>query len=300
MTIADTSTEFDPPIRVGRPDTQLRRTWRRFKTQKFSMAAVAFLLLIIAVAIAAPWLAPHDPNAISARPLQGPDSEYWLGTDDIGRDLLSRAMYATRFSLGVSLMAVALSLVIGLSIGLLSGYFGGKLDLVLMRVIDAIMAFPGLLMAMAVVGILGPGVRNAMIGLSIAFSPTFARLVRGEVLALREESYVEAARVAGVNHLTMMRRHILPNMLPPIFVHTFLMMGIALVAEGALSFLGLSVQPPNSSLGSLLQRGFTVVNLTARLILVPGLVISVLSWLFNTTADGLNDAMGRKNLEVRK
>ncbi len=294
------TTELETPIIVGRPDTQIRRTWRRFRTQWFSLFAVGALLIIIFVAIAAPWLAPRDPNEISARPFLGPSGEYWLGTDDIGRDLFSRTMYATRFSLGVSLMAVALSLAIGLILGLLSGYFGGKIDMVLMRIIDAIMAFPGLLMAMAVVGILGPGVRNAMIGLSIAFSPTFARLVRGEVLALREESYVEAARVAGVGHLKMMRRHIVPNMLPPILVHTFLMMGIALVAEGALSFLGLSVQPPNSSLGSLLQRGFTVVNLTSRLIIVPGLVISVLSWLFNSTADGLNDAMGRKNLEATK
>lgn len=294
MTIVDESDVMQ------RSDTQVRRTWRRFRSQRFAMFALVLLGILAIVALLAPVLAPQDPNAISGKPFQPPSGEYWLGTDDIGRDLFSRALLAMRFSLTVSLIAVGLSLMIGLVLGLLSGYFGGVLDLVLMRVIDAIMAFPGLLMAMAVVGILGPGVRNAMIGLAIAFSPTFARLVRGEVLALREESYVEAARVAGVNHLVMIRRHILPNMLPPILVQTFLMMGIALVAEGALSFLGLSIQPPDSSLGSLLQRGFTVVNRTARLIVVPGLVISILSWLFNTVADGLNDAMGRKTIDEQR
>lgn len=284
---------------VGPPETQVRRAWRRFRAQKLSMFCLGLLVIVSLTALLAPVLAPQDPNAIAATPFEAPSSEHWLGTDDIGRDLFSRTLVAMRFSLGVSMIAVALSLLIGLVVGVISGYFGGRIDLVMMRVVDAIMAFPGLLMAMAVVGVLGAGIRNAMIGLAIAFSPTFARLVRGEVLALREESYVEAARVAGVGHLSMVRRHIFPNMLPPVLVQTFLMMGIALVAEGALSFLGLSIQPPDSSLGSLLQRGFTVINHSARLILVPGLVISVLSWLFNTLADSLNDAMGRKTADQR-
>lgn len=279
-------------------ETQLRRTWRRYRGQRLAMVALGLLGLVVVVAVAAPLLTTHDPNALAGRAFQDPSGEHWLGTDDIGRDLFSRTLMGLRFSLGVSLLAVSISLVIGVGLGVVSGYFGGVIDLVLMRIIDAIMAFPGLLMAMAVVGVLGPGVRNAMIGLSVAFSPSFARLARGEVLALREESYVEAARVAGVGHLAMMRRHILPNMLPPILVQTFLMLGIALVAEGALSFLGLSVQPPEASLGNLLQRGFTVISRTTRLIFVPGLIISVLAWTFNTIADGLNDAIGRQNLDA--
>lgn len=289
---------MDPVVVPGRPATQFRRAWKRFRRQRFSMFALIALTVIAIIAIFAPWLVPQDPNAIAGRPLQPPSSDHWFGTDDIGRDLFSRTLLGMRFSLGVSLIAVSISLGIGLAVGLVSGYFGGAVDMVLMRVVDAIMAFPGLLMAMAVVGILGPGIRNAMIGLAVAFSPTFARLVRGEVLALREESYVEAARVAGVGHFAMVRRHVLPNMLPPVLVQTFLMMGIALVAEGALSFLGLSIQPPDSSLGSLLQRGFTVINLTARLIIIPGVIISLLSWLFNTLADGLNDALGRRSQEA--
>lgn len=289
---------MDPVVVPGRPATQSRRAWKRFRRQRFSMFALIALTVIAIIAIFAPWLVPQDPNVIAGRPLQPPSSDHWFGTDDIGRDLFSRTLLGMRFSLGVSLIAVSISLGIGLAVGLVSGYFGGAVDMVLMRVVDAIMAFPGLLMAMAVVGILGPGIRNAMIGLAVAFSPTFARLVRGEVLALREESYVEAARVAGVGHFAMVRRHVLPNMLPPVLVQTFLMMGIALVAEGALSFLGLSIQPPDSSLGSLLQRGFTVINLTARLIIIPGVIISLLSWLFNTLADGLNDALGRRSQEA--
>lgn len=286
----------DPPSDVASRESRTRRTWRRFRPQRLPMFALFVLLAVILCSVVLPLLLSQDPNEITGTPLDGPSSEYWFGTDDIGRDLFIRTLLATRFSLGVSLIAVGLALGIGLLFGLVSGYFGGRVDLVLMRIVDAIMSFPGLLMAMAVVGILGPGVRNAMIGLAVAFSPTFARLIRGEVLAVREEGYVEAARVAGLGNVTIIRRHILPNIVPPVLIQTFLMMGIALIAEGALSFLGLSVQPPEASLGSLLQRGFTLINFTSRLILVPGLVITVIAWTFNTIADGLGDALGRKDL----
>ena len=269
------------------------RVWRRFRSQLAPMVALVVLGLICLAAVAAPLLATHDPNAVTTEVIAPPSSEHWLGTDDVGHDLYSRLLFATRFSLVTSLLAVSIALAVGMLVGLVSGYAGGVVDAVLMRVMDALMSFPGLLMALAVVGILGPGVRNAMIGIALAFTPTFARLVRGSVLEVREESYVEAARVAGCGPVRIVARHVVPNILPPVVIQTFLAFGYALLAEGALSFLGLSIQPPGASLGSLLQRGFSVINLTSRLVLIPGIVITLISWTCNVIGDGLRDALGR-------
>jgi peptide/nickel transport system permease protein len=215
----------------------------------------------------------------------------------IGKDTLSQLLFGLRTSLGASLVAVALAVVVGTAVGLCSGYFGGRTDQVLMRMVDAILSFPGLLTAMVVVGLLGPSVLNAMIGLSVAFMPLFARLVRGQVLAVRRESYVQAAVVVGAGPGRIIRRHVLPNVAPPLVVQAFMTFGFALLAEGALAFLGLSVQPPETSLGSMLRRGFGAVNDTPRLVLVPGLAITVLTLAFNAVADGLRDAMARRDVD---
>ena len=184
-------------------------------------------------------------------------------------------------------------------IGLTSGYVGGWLDTILMRCTDAVMALPGLMMAMAVVGILGYGVFNAMIGLSIAFMPAFARLIRGQVLAVREESFVEAARVIGARPPRIILRHVLPNIASPLVVQALMSMGFALLAEGAIAYIGLSVQPPDASLGSMLQQGFSFINATPRLILVPGAVIVILSASFNAVADGIRDALAKQGRRHR-
>jgi len=183
-------------------------------------------------------------------------------------------------------------------IGLTSGYVGGWLDTILMRCTDAVMALPGLMMAMAVVGILGYGVFNAMIGLSIAFMPAFARLIRGQVLAVREESFVEAARVIGARPPRIILRHVLPNIASPLVVQALMSMGFALLAEGAIAYIGLSVQPPDASLGSMLQQGFSFINATPRLILVPGAVIVILSASFNAVADGIRDALAKQGRDT--
>jgi peptide/nickel transport system permease protein len=247
--------------------------------------------VILLAGLLAGVLAPYDPTAVTPDVLADPSRAHLLGTDDIGRDLLSRVLYGTRFSLLASLVAVAASTAAGSAIGLVSGYLGGRVDTVLMRLTDALLAFPGLLVAIAIVGILGPGVQNAMLGLSIAFMPAFIRLVRGQVLAIREEPFIEAATVSGVGGPTIVRRHIVPNIAGPVIVQGLSTMGLALLAEGALSFLGLSVQPPAASLGSLLGRGFSVVNETVRLILVPGLVITACCWTLNAIADGLRESL---------
>lgn len=272
------------PVPAG---STLRRTWRRYRHDGIAMAGLAVLLLLVLAGALANVLAPYSPTAVTPDVLAAPSHAHLLGTDDIGRDLLSRVLYGTRFSLVASLVAVACATVTGCAIGLLSGWRGGRVDTVLMRLTDALLAFPGLLVAMGIVGILGPGVQNAILGLAIAFMPAFIRLVRGQVLAIREEPFIEAATVSGTSGLNIVRRHVLPNIAGPVIVQCLATMSLALLAEGALSFLGLSVQPPASSLGSLLARGFAVINQTAWLIFVPGLVITLACWAFNAIADGL-------------
>jgi peptide/nickel transport system permease protein len=268
-----------------------RRVWKRFRGRGSAMVGLCLLIVLILSAAFASLLAPQDPTKTSQLIITPPSRDHWLGTDEVGRDLLSRVFFAIRFSLLASLMAVSIALVVGALIGLISGYVGGMVDNVLMRLTDAILAFPGLLLAMGIVGVLGPGLRNAMLGLSVAFMPTFIRLTRGEVLQMREEPYVEAARVAGVRGRAIVWRHVIPNTRAPILVQTLMTMALALLAEGALSFLGLGVQPPDASLGTLLQRGFAFVDRSPRLILVPGLIVTVLAWCFNSIADGLRDAL---------
>ncbi len=268
--------------------------WRRFRKQKIAMVAAIVIVVITLAGSFAPLLAPHGLGEMTSEFMASFSRKHYLGTDNTGFDLYSRLLFGIRTSLLASLIAVALALVGGTLLGLVSGYIGGWVDTVLMRTTDAIMALPGLLMAMAVVGILGHGVTHAMIGLSVAFMPGFARLVRGQVLAVREESFVEAAVVIGAGSGRIIRTHILPNIASPLIVQAFVSVGFALLAEGALAYIGLSVQPPGASLGSLLQQGFSFINNTPRLVLVPGVVIVVLSLSFNAVADGIRDALASR------
>ncbi len=290
MTVVDATT-LGTTLLPPAAGSSLHRTWKRFRHDRIAMVALVVLLVIVLAGALANVVAPYDPTAVNADVLAGPSRAHLLGTDDIGRDLLSRLIYGTRFSLLASLAAVAAATTAGCAIGLVSGWVGGAVDTVLMRLTDALLAFPGLLVAMGIVGILGPGVQNAMLGLAIAFMPAFVRLVRGQVLAIREEPFIEAATVSGVGGMNIVRRHVIPNIAGPVIVQCLATMSLALLAEGALSFLGLSVQPPASSLGSLLGRGFAVINQTAWLIFWPGLVITLACWTFNAIADGLRSSL---------
>lgn len=271
-----------------------RRTWFRFRQRRSAVVALAFVVLMLLAAVFAPWIAPFDPNDQHLSDRYATFSrEYLLGTDDLGRDLLSRLLFGLRTSLLAAAIAVAIALAIGLVIGVISGYAGGRVDNAIMRVIDGILSVPGLLLMMAIIGVLGAGLRSVIIGLGIAFFPTFARLCRAQVLAVKQEQYVEAARVTGATDRRILLRHVVPNAMSPVIVQALMTMGFALLAEGALSYLGLSVQPPSSSLGTLVERGFDYKEKTQRLIIVPGLAITALSWAFNVVADGLRDAVGR-------
>lgn len=271
-----------------------RRTWFRFRQRKTALVAAIFLTFMMLVALLAPWLAPHDPTNQNLRDrYRGFGGEFYFGTDDLGRDLLSRLMYGLRTSLLAAFTAVVIAVLIGLIVGVLAGYLGRWFDAVLMRITDGFIAIPSLLMTMAIIGVLGPSMRSVIIGLGIAFAPTFIRLFRAQVLAVKEEQFVEAAIVAGASDFRIIRRHILPNALSPIIVQGLMAMGLALLAEGALSYLGLSVRPPQSSLGAILQRGFSFKERTQHPIIIAGLVITALSWAFNIVADGLRDAIAR-------
>jgi peptide/nickel transport system permease protein len=276
-------------------DSYLRRTLGRLVRRPAAVVGLAVVATFAVSGWLAPWIAAYGLTEASSDFRAGPSAEHWLGTDAIGKDVYSQLLFAIGTSLWASLVAVTLAVAAGTVIGLCSGYFGGRTDQVLMRMVDAILSFPGLLTAMVVVGLLGPSVLNAMIGLSVAFMPLFARLVRGQVLAVRQEDYVQAALVVGAGPGRIIRRHVLPNVAPALVVQAFMTLGFALLAEGALAFLGLSVRPPETSLGSMLRRGFGSVNETPRLVLVPGLAITILTLAFNAIADGLRDAMASRD-----
>jgi len=293
VTIADPILVTDQPPATPRPTRH--GTWSRFRRQRVPMVALCFLVLMLVLALLADQIAPYRVDEMTPDFMHSFSKYYFFGTDNTGFDVFSRLLVGMRTSLLACLLAVGLGLIGGAIIGLLSGYVGGIVDNVLMRVTDAFMALPGLLMAMAVVAILGVGVFNAMIGLSFAFMPGFARLIRGQVLAVREEAFVEAARVVGARPPRIIVRHIIPNIASPLIVQVLMSMGFALLAEGALAYIGLTVQPPHPSLGSMLQLGFQFINRTPRLILVPGITIVLLSAAFNAVADGLRDALVKQD-----
>jgi peptide/nickel transport system permease protein len=292
--ILPTSQVPDPdptPASTRRAPSPTRRALARFVRRKSSMAAVTFILLLVIVALIPGALAPHGPNEVDlTATLAAPSSEHPLGTDNTGRDLLARLLHGTQASLLAALVATTLGVAIGFLIGVLSGYAGGKTDYVLMRLCDALISIPPLLMAIAVAGVLGASVVNAMIGLSVVFAPTFARLARSQVLEAKEETFVVAAVGLGFSHRRILARHVFPNIVSPLFIQAFLTFGYAILAEGSLSFLGLSVQPPDPSWGNMVYRAFEVIHTDGWQILVPGVLITLTVWSFNVIGDGLRDS----------
>jgi peptide/nickel transport system permease protein len=243
-------------------------------------------------AVLAPVISPYEPNRQRLlEALQGPSAEHLLGTDENGRDVLSRILYGTRISLAAGIFSVSIALFFGVLMGLVSGYFGGKIDDVIMRMMDALLAFPTLVLALAITAALGPGLRNAMIAIGIVFMPIFARLTRGQVLSVREREFVEAARTLGAGHGRIMLLHILPNVTAPLIVQVSLSVAVAILAEATLSFLGLGVQPPEPSWGSMVSRGKDYLDLAPWLAFAPGGAILLAVMGFNFLGDAVRDAL---------
>jgi peptide/nickel transport system permease protein len=270
---------------------ETRLAFRRFARRRMALVGAAFLALLIAGALAAPLVSPYDPlRQDLARMLASPSPAHLLGTDDLGRDVLTRLLYGARLSLGAACLAVAIATLAGVPIGLVAGYLGGRIDDALMRVIDALQAFPALILAMAIAAALGPGLFNVMVAVGVVYTPRFARLVRGQVLALREEPFVESARAAGASHARVLARHVLPNVVAPIVVQVSIGVAFALLAETALSFLGVGIKPPEPSWGTDVGRGYRFMRLAPWLVFMPGTAILLTALAFNLVGDGIRDA----------
>jgi peptide/nickel transport system ATP-binding protein/peptide/nickel transport system permease protein len=266
---------------------------RRFRHHRTGMVGLAILLFIIAIAIFAPLIAPHDPNAQSALINEGPSSENWLGTDDLGRDLLSRVIYGARSSLVIATGIVALAVALALPLALLAGYRGGWVDSVISRFTDAMFAFPPLVLALAIVSLRGRSTINLIVAIGLVFVPSLVRLIRGQVLAVREETYIEAARSVGTRGGRIAVRHVLPNVASPLIIQVAITLGFALLAEAGLGFLGLGPPPPTADWGEMLKRSFDFVLVVPWQIFVAGGAITLTVLAFNLIGDGLRDALGR-------
>ncbi len=266
----------------------------RFVRDKVAMAALLFLVALIVVAVFAPALAPFSPTRNFPLLNAGPSAHHWLGTDDIGRDTLSRVIFGARISLEAAFVIVLLAVAVSLPIGLVAGYFSGPTDNVLMRIMDALFAFPPLLLAITVAALLGKSLHNVIIAIAVTFVPGMVRVIRGQVLSVREETYIEASRSAGATHGRMLVRHVLPNVASPLIVQGALAFGYAILAEAGLSFLGLGVQPPSASWGVMLQEAYQFVLSNPWGTVVPGLAIALTVLAFNLVGDGMRDALGRE------
>jgi len=265
---------------------------RRLVRHRGAVAGLVILGVLALLAIGAPWLSPRDPIKTAPRAaLQPPGSGYLLGSDQFGRDVASRVLYGARLSLVVGLISVSIAVGIGTPIGLVSGYYGGRLDAVLMRVIDVLLAFPGILLALAIVSVLTPGLGNVMIAVGLAAVPTYARMVRASVLSAREQVYVEAARAIGGRDRTILTRYILPNVVAPLIVTATLGLGTAILSAAALSFLGLGSQPPTAEWGRMLAEGRDFLREAWWISTFPGLGIMLTVLAMNLLGDGLRDLL---------
>jgi len=269
-----------------------RKSFRRLLKNRTAVMGAILLVGIILISIFAPVVATHSPTEQSLRnQLRPPSSEHYFGTDDLGRDVFSRVVHGSRISLMVGVGVMALRGLIGITVGMLAGFIGGRTDHILMRISDAVISFPGILLALAIMAIWGAGLVNVIIALSVVGWPQFARLVRAEVLSLREREYVEAARGLGLSDVGIMIRHIFPNILPLIIVYASLTISAPIVSEAALSFLGLGIQPPDVSWGRMLSGAQRYMRVAWWMATIPGLAITVTVLSFNLLGDGLRDAL---------
>ena len=265
--------------------------YKLFKN-KAAVAGGIIILFYLAVAAFAPWLAPYDPYEINLdNRMHSPSLDHWMGTDDKGRDILSRIIYGSRLSMGVGFASVLFGAVFGIVLGLVAGYYGRWVDSIVMRIIDVMLAFPGILLALAIISALGPSLINVTIAVGVFSVPLFARIVRGSTLEVKKLEYIDAIRSLGARDITIIFIHILPNILSPIIVQGSLRLATAILSAAGLSFLGLGAQPPSPEWGTMLSSGRDFLFSAPYMALFPGLAISILVLGFNIFGDGLRDAL---------
>ncbi|TDL31489.1 ABC transporter permease [Jeotgalibacillus sp. S-D1] len=272
-----------------------KEAWRNFKKNKIAIVGLSIVTFFIIVAIFAPWIAPEGINdqKLSER-LQAPSSEYWFGTDDFGRDIFSRVVHGARISLWVGFLAVVGSAVVGSTLGIIAGYYGRWVDTIISRLFDIMLAFPSILLAIAVVSILGPSLRNALIAIAIINVPNFGRLIRSKVLSVKEEEYIMAARAIGMSDFRILFSHVLPNSMTPIIVQGSLAIATAIIEAAALGFLGLGAQAPQPEWGAMLSASRSFLIQAPWTMFFPGLAIMLVVLGFNLMGDGLRDALDPK------
>lgn len=284
------------PLAAPRELSPARRALLRLVRRRGAMLGLAIVLVFILIAVFAPVISPQDPLQTSWSAVRkAPSAQYLLGTDEIGRDVLSRVIWGARASLLAGLVSVCIAMALGVPIGLLAGYLGGWVDGLISRLTDSMLAVPFLILAIALAAFLGPSLTNAMIAIGVSSTPIFIRLTRGQVLAVKVEDFVEAARAVGNSHWRIALRHILPNILPPLIVQATLAIAAAIIAEASLSFLGLGQQPPAPSWGSMLNTAKNYVDNAPWMAIWPGVSIFLLVLSFNLLGDGLRDALDPKH-----
>lgn len=296
--MSDTIAAPNISLEDNAPDPFIKEFWSHFKQNKGAVAGLALIILFVLIAIFAPLLAPYNPTLLQQDALrlppvwsEGGSWQYMLGTDDVGRDTLSRLIYGARISMGIGFSVVILSLSCGLFLGLFAGYYGGKVDRLIMRCIDIIMAFPSILLAITVVSVIGPGIGNAVIAVAIVAIPSFTRIVRASVMAERKKQYVMASKTFGASDFRIMIREILPNCLAPLIVQATLGFSDGILNAAALGFLGLGAQPPTPEWGTMLADSRPFIESSPWMVTLPGLFILLSVLGFNLFGDGLRDAL---------
>ena len=272
--------------------SQRQRTWRRFARHKGALFGIGFLVLLLIVALTCQWIAPFDPNETNLRMRgDGPTRAHPFGNDDIGRDILSRIMYGARIALLVGICSTTIAVTIGVVVGSMAGYFGGWVDFVLSRFIDTLMAFPILALLLTLSAVLGPSLRNVIIIVGVTFWASYARVIRAEVLSLRERDYVLAAQASGASDRRIIVQHIVPNAIGPVIILASLAVGGVIIFESALSFLGMGISRPTPSWGTMLSDGREHIRNYPHIAIAPGLAIAFTVLAFNLIGDGLRDAL---------
>jgi len=287
-----TSADFVPQLKTQYRVSESRRFFKVMFSRWIVIFGSVIILVLILAAIFAPLLAPYDPYQINlVESIQQPSAHHLLGTDEMGRDVLSRIIYGTRIALLVGVIVVTVSGAIGMLLGLIAGYFGGWTETIIMRLMDALMSLPPLILMLAISVMLGGGLKNVLAALAVGFMPTYCRLMCGQVLSAKENDYILAANVIGASNLRIMFRHLVPNVFPPLFVNITMDLGFAILAEASLSFLGIGISPPTATWGAMINNGQRYLFTDPLLSIAPGMAIVLVVLAFNLVGDGLRDAL---------